>query len=226
MEIPTIEEYKLVAHTCEESGVTGLVLARMNQAVFQDGDIFVMSDSIGVAHDIVEHPNGIEAIGTVEDEFEALGAIWYTRGRHSDLRRDGTGSMYSPEHHLAADLCRMAVYDYREVPDQPEGDHEEALECIIEEARDMIRGEYQPLSDYNIDLEHYLHNALQGMRLGVVKQAQRYPEYTGNNKFWNIADAVEPWFNRIEWDGQEFMLTINNETQDVRVCEHYEEEDY
>lgn len=39
-----------------------------------------------IAHDCVEHMNGLEALGTATDEFQALGAIQYGRGYGSAVR--------------------------------------------------------------------------------------------------------------------------------------------
>lgn len=40
---------------------------------------------IQFAHDLIEHQNGINNIGTFEDEFEAVGGTWFTRGELGDF---------------------------------------------------------------------------------------------------------------------------------------------
>ena len=36
-----------------------------------------MGSGLLVAHDLLEHQNGLRAIGSVGDELEALGGIWH-----------------------------------------------------------------------------------------------------------------------------------------------------
>ncbi len=40
------------------------------------------------AHDLLEHQNGLAAMGTVWDELEAIGGIWQVRGRHGDMAQE------------------------------------------------------------------------------------------------------------------------------------------
>ena len=61
----------------ESDGQLFVVLDRLRNLDF---DVAMTVDGQVVAHDIVEHCNGIENIGSVEDELEALGAILYVRG--------------------------------------------------------------------------------------------------------------------------------------------------
>lgn len=44
---------------------------------------------LGLAHDLLEHQNGFEGMGTVEDELEALGASLFVRGSFRSTARDG-----------------------------------------------------------------------------------------------------------------------------------------
>jgi len=214
-------ECKLISKQCEETGLMGMVFDTMRISNFEDGDIFVMADAIGIAHDLIEHPNGRENICTVEDEFEALRAVWYTRGQFADLSRNGAGSMYSPEENIASDITRMARMDYGEVPDQPEGDYETEFGWIIDYARKGIPGEYDRQDYPDFDIDHYLHNALQGMRVGIVKQKKRYQNAMhANNRFWNIVAALTPYIEHLDYEGQEFILTLNDDGQ-VFVAEYY-----
>lgn len=226
------EEHKLIGTMCEETGVLGLVIDSMNTANFADGDLFVMADALGIAHDLTEHPNGIENIGTVFDEFQALGAIWFTRGQYADLTRDGVGSAHSPEHNIAGDVSRMARIAHMEgthgrlYEEPPEDDtHEDYLLEIVKKAREDIPGELDEAFD-EFDMEDYLQQALWGMRVGLAKQSEKYEGngFAANNRFWNIHEALEGVFKSLEVEGQEFMLYIDADNQ-ARAAEYYEEEE-
>jgi hypothetical protein len=226
-----MEEYKLIGTMCEETGVLGLVLDTMNTSNFSDGDLFVMADAIGIAHDLTEHPNGVSEIGTVFDEFQALGAIWFTRGELGDMTRDGSGSAHSPEQHLASDVSRMARIAYNDglhgrLDEQPEHDHDEYFDTICHEAKkDMAENEFDGEIPEDFDLDDYLQQALWGLRLGYDKQGERFDSsYAANNRFWNIHEAVEHVFKCLDYEGQEFMLYIDADNQ-ARANEYYEDEE-
>ena len=219
----TIETYTIVAHECGETGDTGLIIADMNTDNFHDGDIMVMFDAIGLAHDLTEHVNGLKSIGTVADELEALGAIWVTRGQYGELRRDNIGSAISTHDHLASDIVRMAQFNETIAPlDISDCDDiwYEDFEAIIEASRDGIAIEYD---EPPCDIDYYLARCFEGMVLGAEKQGTRYEGLTSNCRFWNIHDALEPVFHSIEYVGQTFELTITDATE-VVTNEVYDDE--
>ena len=55
-----------------------------------------------LAHDVVEHVNGIRKIGSFTDEFEALGALMFVRGTHADF------GYFNAEESIAADFTFLA----------------------------------------------------------------------------------------------------------------------
>lgn len=214
------EQHTIKAATCEESGVLGLVLGTTNAANFAEGDLFVMADAIGIAHDLTEHVNGLENIGSVFDEFQALGAIWYTRGQFADLRRDSVGSALRTEEHLSGDLVRMAsIAHYNGLGGHLDGDAVsvdvcpaiDALREVCDLARPDIREEMADCEEFRAaDLDDYLAQALRGMVAGWNKQCARYTATEANSRFWNIAYALEPAFDALEYDGQEWRLDIDS----------------
>lgn len=188
----------------------------------------LMADRTGlmIAHDLLEHQNGMKAMGPVWDELEALGGVWYVRGQWGDLMQT-TGGMYSPAQNLASDIERM----FREwdgwngpgglsVGSRP-SDYDEDFNEIIGYARDMIRREYSGEMDDMPDLDAYLRLSLQRMRSGFRKAAKRFEghgqsRFNGNSLFKAVKEAVERAAKWIEFEGQEFVLRYGNGEASVR----------
>jgi hypothetical protein len=78
--------------------VSGMSTSESDDISFDTGDGFLL------AHDIVEHVNGIQAVGSVGDELMALGALWYVRGDWGWPFRETSGS---PELGQASDISSM-----------------------------------------------------------------------------------------------------------------------
>lgn len=176
-------------------------------------------DGVLIAHDLLEHVNGIREIGAVWDELEALGAIWQVRARHGDLFT-GRPSYSSMESNIASDLTRMFAdwigeERYRGPRPITAGirthDYDSSfLECIAI-ARKDIPGEW---GDGRIDapeLEHvesYLALALRCMRIGFRKAQRRYGTgFAASNMFVAIREAVATV--KPEFEGQEFRLSYD-----------------
>lgn len=202
----------------------------------------MMADRGGemIAHDLLEHQNGVKAIGPLDDELEALGGIWQVRGRHYDMCRDGR-DYHSPQAHIASDIINMfrdidgsywlpSIGQYR----THRCDYDEDFQDIIEEARKGIRAEYTDMGrgdpdedeqGWTADLfnirDAYLDNALHLMRRGFRKAQRRFGDgYVGINQFKAIKQAVK--LHRPEFEGQEFRLAYGN--GEARVDEIYEED--
>lgn len=197
-----------------------------------------------IAHDLLEHQNGIHHIGPVWDELEALGAVHQVRGRHGDMLQDHP-SYHSVAVNLASDLTRM-FQEYASNPDTGPGglavgsrphdyddDFREAIELarrdIPSECNDMGRGE--PDEDENgwspelhALFEEYLTLALHRMRAGFRKAQKRFGDgYYGSGLFVAIRDAVKGAARDCEYEGQRFRLTYGN--REAHCVELYEAED-
>src|SRR5690606_25592869 len=136
---------------------------------------------VGIAHDLIEHVNGVGEIGDIADELEALGACWFVRGRHGDLSRDGRGSIYSPEENLAADVSRMAVdVALRGAPLLRLGrrtrrhSEDPAFLEIIRVARKEALAELEGEDFDGERLNLYFTEALARLRVGYRKAARKY----------------------------------------------------
>jgi len=96
----------LEVRRCEESGELGWVFSDMRDI---DGMIMVSTAGYMLAHDLFEHVNGIDRIGSVGDEIEALGAMYFVRGWNGNVF-DGSEEPHhrrryiSPEQDIASDI--------------------------------------------------------------------------------------------------------------------------
>lgn len=176
------------------------------EGMHQFHDKFVGSTGIIVAHDIVEHVNGLGAIGTIGDELMALGGIWRCRGRWGDIARGTVGSALSGEQYVAGEIP-MLYHRFREgtpirrkIPTfsafQPgmTGAIAEDLavfEGILETAKPMVRGNWDDDWDYHSWTE-FCEKAVPLMQAGAIKFTKRWgDDLIGNSQFWAIHDEVE-----------------------------------
>jgi len=176
-----------------------------------------------IAHDLLEHVNGVRNIGPVWDELEALGAIYQVRGRHGDLLQGR--SFYSVAKNLAADISRMFPQWLGE-GDGPRGpgvgtkphDYDEDFIESINIARGEILAEWPHQSSEPIDLEaveRYLALTLRLMRAGFRKAERKYGnQFMGYNTYQAVRDAVREC--RAEYEGQEFILSYGDGEATVR----------
>lgn len=185
-------------------------------------DLYMVSaDPIQIAHDYCEHVNGIPAIGSIHDEFEALGGIQYVRGYNEVLRRDGVGSYYSFDQNIASDIVRMwserGYVDFvswtGEPADMDTNIIYEARLGMLKEYEDMVYSEYR----------EYLQSAAAYMEQGYSKASQRYESQgQANDLFWAMCEAVERL--HIDYEGQQFKMQVNEAEALVFVDEYYEDE--
>lgn len=212
------------------SGETGLILDDIHQI----DTYMVTNDGLLIAHDILEHQNGLRSIGSVDDELEALGAIWYTRGWTGQLRRDGGGSMYSSEESIGSDILNLAqVYNngvnFRTpVPNTRASEAEDPLQAICESGFDWIRKEFQHYDDEDINKErmsHYKASVIHYLRRGYSKAKKRFgSKNKAHHMFWSIAEAVNPVAKHVEFEGQQFKLSYD--ANRAYCSEFYPEEMY
>lgn len=223
---------------------TGEIGLKLEGAPASD-EMFAAREGRLIAHDLLEHVNGPEVIGDIGDELEALGAIWYVRGRHSDLSRDGVGSAFGPHENVASDVSEMAIKSISsgEMVTTPRTRAHEAdddFRDIIEHATKSAREEWRAQNDSEIDagdLAHYMRAALGRMRTGYRKAARKYAAVNVNAAFWAIAGAVDKVTGgRVRYpyerttgaelyEGAQFELTYNWDTGRATCFEHYPEED-
>lgn len=222
-------EYFLTAKECEHVGEVGITFNSLN---IEDAPFVAFNGTI-VAHDIIEHVNGIEHIGTVSDEFQALGGVIFTR---LDMHRVTEQSLMNA---LLSLISRIYDGIGPFIPPQPETDDDNVFEWIIAVFRELVKIE---LSDEKLEffpMEEFCDQALQGMRLGYTKQKERFKsKYDACETFIKIEDAINSYFKlpseysygasmllTPEYEGQEFILTVINDEGDIKVVfdENYPE---
>lgn len=242
-----MKHVRLIAAADEYDSTPGLIIK--GTPSFDD----LMTDRNGllIAHDLLEHQNGVEPMGTVWDEMEALGAIWYIRGQWGDMMTD-TRSYHSPAVNVASDVTRMFSQWLDEGcfwgPGGPRvgsraHDFDEDFREIVEIARrdiprefnDMGRGDPDEDSNgWNQDMRdafpEYLQFALHRMRSGFRKAQRRFERggasrWNGHNLFYAVKEAVKQAARHIDYEGQEFRLSYGD--GEARCVEIYDSgEDY
>jgi hypothetical protein len=179
-----------------------------------DGAMADRGEGLLIAHDIVEHQNGLEAIGPIWDELQALGGIWHARGRWGDMMQER--NIHSCETNVASDITRMArdlaFADWRDQmgPDICTRAHlyDDNFQSILDIARQDIPGE---LDGEPLDIERYLTQALHHMRVGYRKANRRFGDrFTSNKQMRAIQESVARAARGIDYEGQEFRLLWGN----------------
>ena len=192
-------------------------------------DLFMVSaDPLQIAHDYCEHVYGIEKIGSIHDELEALGGIMYVRGYDEILRRDGVGSRYSFDENLVSDIVRMfmerGITDFVPWPgtaDESMSDPGETYN-IVDLARRGIIEEYDRGGFTFSEYKEYINSITGYMERGYNKAAKRYEsQQAANELFWAIFETIDS----LDWDycGQRFELSIDEGACTASVEEVYED---
>jgi hypothetical protein len=215
-----------------ETGEVGLGLPGMSR---KEGANAATNGTL-IAHDLLEHINGPREIGTIDDELEALGALWFVRGQFGILRHDNLGSRYSVNENIASDIVRMyrdyfygAYVNMSRVRTMP-CDHDLDFADILEHARVDIPQELDTGEKVDTrDIGAYLKVCLSRMRIGYRKAARKYKgeAHFINTLFWAVSDAVDPCTKHCE-EGMQFELVYGT-GQDGRPfarCDEYYPEEY
>lgn len=227
-----MKKLTLVAKRDDSTGELGLMIEGTHSYAVNSA-----TDGLLIAHDIIEHPR-LSGLGRIDDELEALGAIWMCRGRHGQLNKTGIGRAYSIEENIASDVTRMAAdvlnggEETIAAPTrrQREHDHDGAFREIIAIGIRGVPSELnEPLTHaQRLWLADYELAALYYMRRGARTLMRRYPgQYDANNIFWAIADAVQP-YARPEFEGARYVLRYGYQRNEwIATCEEdYGDDDY
>jgi hypothetical protein len=183
---------------CHNSGVFGLLINGSDTY-----KLIVATDGVLAAHDILEHYTA-SCIGSVTDELEALGALWWVRGVYNDIRRDVSSSL-SPIEALSYNISLMADYIYNGVASTPnplvtyscvyDDDFQEIISLACKRFKNTM------LDDINTDIfrgasqvNRYFDTAIHYMRRGYRKASRRYKklgQLGDNSLFWNMVTAID-----------------------------------
>lgn len=228
--MPRMKTVILEAFRDESTGELGLGLLHMPR----DQNTNAANDGVLIAHDIIEHVNGPERIGSIDDELEALGAVWYVRGQYGELRRDGIGSRYSVEENIASDVVRMfrdhisgQDVSYEPLRTRPVT-HDYDLRCILDYADASYLSEFSEdeYEEARARWPSYRAVCLHRMRMGYSKARRKWEQrgrYAAHSQFWSIAEAVDRAARHPEFEGMRYKLRFGN---GEAYCEEDYEEDY
>lgn len=222
---------KLIAREDSEMGGIGLLIKGM----CTDETVNPARGGLQIAHDLIEHVNGVREIGTIDDELEALGAIWYVRGQFNDLHRDSMGSAHDVYANIAGDVVRMFrdyFYGaYASVPAKQTRpcEADEAFKIIIDHMAAQAIGEADKKESVDAIIKRrasYIAICLPRMRIGYRKAVRKYKTAAAaNNLFWAIADAVEPYAKHCEY--AEYVLRYGfRQGWAFAECEEFFGDDY
>ncbi len=195
-------------------------------------DFMADREGVLIAHDLLEHVNGVHNIGSVWDELEALGGIWQVRARHGELFTGratyGNLKAYDMPYQIASDITRMfGAWCYPESHYAGPGsfragsrpldeETESSFAATLDYARKDIPNEHSDIepereSAFRASLDSYLALALRRMRIGYRKAHKRYGDgWRGANQFVAIREAVASAAKQIETSGQDFRLSYGN----------------
>lgn len=187
----------------DTNGTLGLIIAGMPKT----DEIYADHTGRLIAHDLLEHQNGVSQIGCPRDELQALGGVWNVRGRWG---HDIGGRLYTPAQALATDVLQVAIDAYSWEPHQlttRPHDYDDDFREILDHARPMIIAE---LPDFPVTA--YLEEALHHLRTGFRKAERRYRRhrFEGLNLFTAVQRAIEPHAKHIQFEGQRFRLSYGD----------------
>lgn len=203
---------KLLSKEDNETGLLGLIVDGMKVTNYPS----VSTEGRLIAHDILEHQNGIKSIGSIGDELEALGGVWYVRGKNGYL---SLNSNYSPEENIASDVSNMAIMVFNNVPirankvETKKHYEDDSFKEIIKLSKEMYKKEIKCQLEENQEydsLEEYFEQCLHLMRTGYRKAEKRFKNKCAISMFGYIEEAVDDIINEVEYEGQEFILTYNS----------------
>lgn len=189
----------------------------LQYADFSEEDHFTSANA--TAHDLIEHINGWQNIGTVEDELQALGAAWWTRGQfHNTVTPEG----------LRGDVANNLQYitGRRLAPAIVSKTREYDLEDICNgELKRMCLAELSygcnSLQSHIDNMIHNSHQVLGWMQLGYNKAKLRYgtDDITrGHYLFHNIEELLSRFSPSGEWI-QKFDLHYTIRTAKAWIVE-------
>lgn len=159
-----------------------------------------------IAHDIIEHSNGVEPMGTIVDELEALGGVYFVRGQFDEI---STGRYCQT---VVESLCRalddLAEYylhancdikkDVRAMPN-PDTLDETMLETLQQAVEMSKRNNFE----YNVAgrdekeaqrIKDYYEYAIHYMVNGYIRKAQsKYEAHTHLEMYKTIENTVNQY---------------------------------
>ena len=217
----------------EDQELGGIGLKFIDQRNFCNG-MFTAQDGLIVAHDIIEHQQGIAKIGSIGDEMVALGGVCYTRAQWGSMTRNSGMYMYTPAQSIASDIHNMGrLYFENHIPfrqklvksrgDDESGLVDDVIECAREDFRKYWEGDEEdcPL---NLARDSYLEDCRTYMLHGVKLAVRRFGSgHVAHDTFWAIEEAASQITKNIDFEGQQFRLQYCHGRARMYEVHNYEE---
>jgi len=216
---------KIVAIEDNMTGDLGFNL--VNNAMPNTGEEFVAGGGLIIAHDIIEHQQGLKKIGTLEDELIALGGIVYTRVITGEL----SNFVMTGEENLSHDITRMFEYfnentkrtGKKYYPKRLLEEYEcDSIDETIQKARkSLILNECEEHyydDSRKTSIEPYLAWTRHLMLHGLYLAEKRFGDsYIALNAFRRIKEEVDRFTP--DYEGQEFLLGYDFNQATMRETE-------
>jgi len=204
---------RIVYTECQITGEMGFVFKKLLNK--SHGDITADTSGLLLAHDLIEHQNGLESIGSVWDELEALGAVWYVRGEMGAI---GNG-YYSPDQALSRDLLNLVQYvNFDRIAEKLKGYTKLRAGYIKDDMNHIIdhldREELESEFDQEItikDFKTYKAYCLHHMTIGYRKASKRFKN---NGVAFSIFRQIQDKIGQIIkfddlYEGQEYSVSYD-----------------
>lgn len=154
-----------------------------------------------LAHDIVEHINGISAIGTVTDELEALAVVLIVRNNYAAV---------VTEEGLSYDVIEcFRYYDPKTKAPQTHRHpvFEDAIEAVLDLAEEKVALEIDNFS--RADWKRFRYLARAHMRIGTRKFFKKYPSNCAEAEAYETFQSIEKEVKHVEiYDGARYRLEV------------------
>lgn len=235
--VVVMKEHILIGKTCKEQGVFGLVFK----------DIGVPEDQVSVTttadllcHDLVDHQNGLEAIGTAMDEFQAVGGNYINRNIEQEMYDDYHGKtafergMRNDTISIFIDVIRGVDYQFDRIEKDPEMEmehHCEYLESALFEIKDTLLREVDDLDEDEVNeilqsvglegLDDFIDQARRYTYLGISKALSERDEIDANDRRMNCLEACERAVSKLIPIGSEMQDDdVFNQCYKVKIIEN------
>lgn len=196
----------------DEHGNLGLII----KGTPKEEGIFSSSDGLLIAHDLLEHQQGVKKIGCPEDELIALGAVWHMRARWGTMLTKHQ-NIWSMEENLGLNI-ESVWRDLDGCGWWPGGkryrthahDHDESFDAALEFTRKHMIEDAEA-SENVADMDAFLTDAKHLLRIGYRKSERRFGTgFDGADQMCAVRDAVNRIVPLVEIEGQEFILAYGN----------------
>ena len=153
---------EIVCDTCPTSGEIGF---RLKEQLINDAITLDAGTGELMAHDLIEHINGVESIGGIADELEAFGVSWAVLGSYA-------GELTTAD--LGNEIYEIFRYfegldNHFPIPRTLKCEHDESFEHAIAAFENTADEDGSGDDEYNEKIATFSKLAMAHMRIGYRK---------------------------------------------------------